>query len=200
MNATLTVTLRLAALAALATLAACIQAEEIDPMMKQAKYKAYAPNPMFADGRAMRTPPANTIAREKRLGMTALISGVDKSGKTITNFPLTLTPGHLATGRAKYNVHCAVCHGLAGDSKGLVSNQMSLRAPPSLHEKVALTNGHLYEVIANGFGLMGGYAPDLTVEERWATVAYVRALQTTRLGKLDDVPPAIRAQLEKETP
>lgn len=200
MNAALTKTTLLAALAALGLTSACLQAEDIDPMMKQAKYKAYAPNPMFADGRAMRTPPANTIAREKRLGSTELVSGVDASGKTITNFPLTLTPSHLALGRAKYEIHCAVCHGLAGDSKGLVSNQMALRAPPSLHQKIALTNGHIYEVIANGFGLMGGYAPDLTVEERWAVVAYVRALQTTRLGKLEDVPAAARAELAKETP
>lgn len=200
MSTTLTTPARLAALAALALTSACLQAEEIDPMMKQAKYKAYAPNPMFADGRAMRTPPANTISREKRLGSTELLAGVDASGKTIIGFPFPLTPEHLETGRAKYAIHCAVCHGLAGDSKGLVSNQMALRAPPSLHEKVALTNGHIYEVIANGFGLMGGYAPDLTVEERWAVVGYVRALQTTRLGQLEDAPPAVRAGLAKETP
>ena len=192
--------LKAAAVAALGITSACIQAEEIDPMMKQAKYKAYAPNPMFADGRAMRTPPANTIPRERVLGSTELTQGVDASGKTITNFPLTLTADHLALGKKKYDIHCAICHGIAGDGKSLVSNQMALRPPPSFHEKVALTNGHIFEVIGNGFGLMGGYAADLTIEERWSVVAYVRALQTTRLGKLDDVPAAARAELAKETP
>lgn len=191
---------RLALLGLAALSAACIQAEEIDPMMKQAKYKAYAPNPIFADGRAMRVPPQNAIAREKRLGAPELVRGADAAGKTISHWPLPVTASLVELGRRKYDIHCAVCHGLAGDSKGLVSNQMALAAPPSLLTKGALTNGHIYEVIANGFGLMGGYAADLGVEERWAVVAYVRALQKSRSARLDDAPAEARAQLAKEGP
>ncbi|MBS2020998.1 MAG: cytochrome c [Deltaproteobacteria bacterium] len=177
---------------------ACVQAEDIDPMMKQAKYKAYAPSPMYADGRSMRTPPANTIPREKKVGNTELTDGVDAAGKTITGFPMHLDSHTLELGKKKFDIHCAICHGLAGDGVSLVGSQMGLRAPPNLHTKAALTNGHIYEVVKNGFGLMAGYGSDLNVDERWAVVAYVRALQRSQNSRIDDVPPAARGELAKE--
>ena len=188
--------LRLAAAAALLSGSlACIQQEAIDPMVKQAKYKAYAPNPFFADGRAMRTPPAGTVARVQQLGSTQLIRGVDERGVKISNFPLVLDRALLELGRKKYEIHCALCHGLAGDGQSLIASQMSLKTPPSLHERRQLVNGHIYEVVTNGYGLMAGYGVELSVEERWAVVAYVRALQRTETARLEDAPPAERALL-----
>ena len=188
---------RLARLAAAALLfgTACIQQEAIDPMVKQAKYKAYAPNPFFADGRAMRPPPGGTVPRERQLGSTQLIHGVDEKGAKISNFPLPLDRALLETGRKKYEIHCALCHGLAGDGRSLISSQMSLKTPPSMHERRHLLNGHIYEVVTNGYGLMAGYGVELSVEERWAVVAYVRALQRTETARLEDAPPAERALL-----
>ena len=174
--------------------------EDIDPMIKQAKYKAYAPNPFFADGRGMRQPVAGSVAREQTLGPTQLVLGVDEKGQAITNFPLPVTAPLLEKGRAKYNIHCAICHGIAGDGKSLVASQMSLKAPPSLHEKRAVTTGHLYKTIAEGFGLMGGYAAELSVEERWAVVAYVRALQRSQFARLDDATPEARTVLAAQAP
>jgi hypothetical protein len=184
-----------ALLALLGALSGCIQQEEIDPMVKQAKYKAYAPNPFFADGRAMRVPPGGTVPRERRLGSSALIHGLDDKGQPITGFPLPLTPELLKTGQKKFNIHCAICHGIAGDGQSLVASQMSLKAPPSLHERRNLTDGHLYEVVANGYGLMAGYGVELTIEERWAVVAYVRALQRSQDARLEDAPAEVRAHL-----
>ena len=182
-------------------LAAC-QQEAIDPMVKQAKYKAYAPNPFFADGRSMRTPPPGTVSRERQLGSTQLIRGVDEKGVNITNFPLPLDAALLDTGRRKYQIHCALCHGLAGDGKSLIASQMSLKTPPSLHERRQLVNGHIYEVVTNGYGLMAGYAVELSVAERWAVVAYVRALQRTQNARLEDAPAPERTVLaaQAETP
>ena len=175
-------------------LAAC-QQETIDPMVKQAKYKAYAQNPFFPDGRAMRPPPAGTVPRERQLGSPQLIRGVDEKGVKISHFPLKLDLGLLETGRNKYQIHCALCHGLSGDGKSLIATQMSLKTPPSLHQRRHLTNGHIYEVVTNGYGLMAGYGVELSVDERWAVVAYVRALQRSENARLEDAPPQERARL-----
>ncbi len=186
-------------LGSLAFATGCSQ-EDIDPMIKQAKYKAYAPNPFFADGRGMRPPVAGTVAREQTLGPAQLIRGVDEKGLDITNFPLPLTAQLLENGRKKYDIHCGICHGLAGDGMSLVASQMSLKPPPSLHTKRAVTNGHLYKTIAEGYGLMGGYAAELSVEERWAVVAYVRALQRSQFARLEDATPEARTVLAAQAP
>jgi mono/diheme cytochrome c family protein len=180
--------------------AGCVQSESIDPMMLQPKYKAYARNDFYLDGRAMRVPPANTIPRERVVGNLALTTGTDDQGKILTAIPVKLTHVLLLRGQAKFNIYCAICHGLAGDGKSLVASQMSLRPPPSLHERASQPVGHTYEVIANGYGLMPSYAADLTVEDRWAVVAYVRALQRSQAAKLSDAPPAVRRELSKESP
>jgi mono/diheme cytochrome c family protein len=188
-------------LSALAVIAAagCSQ-EDIDPMIKQAKYKAYAPNSFFADGRGMRPPVAGTVAREQTVGAPQLVHGADEKGVTVTNFPLPLTANLLAKGRKEYDIHCAICHGLAGDGKSLVASQMSLKAPPSLHEKRNVTSGHIFQVIGEGWGLMGGYSNELSVEERWAVVAYVRALQRSQHAQLSDAPPEVRKELAAAGP
>jgi len=166
--------------------AGCVQSESIDPMMLQPKYKAYARNDFYLDGRAMRVPPANTIPRERVVGNLALTTGTDEQGKILTAIPVKLTHELLLRGQAKFNIYCA--------------SQMSLRPPPNLHERASQPVGHTYEVIANGYGLMPSYAADLTVDDRWAVVAYVRALQRSQAAKLSDAPPAVRSELSKESP
>jgi mono/diheme cytochrome c family protein len=178
----------------------CVQSESIDPMMVQPKYKAYSRNDFFLDGRAMRTPPANTIPRERTIGNLALTTGADEKGTRVTAIPVAVTHDLLETGRNKFNIHCAVCHGLLGDGNSLVATQMSLRPPPNLHERTAQPVGHTYEVIANGYGLMPSYAAELSVDERWAVVAYVKALQRSQAARLADAPAEARARLEKESP
>ncbi|GAC1664346.1 MAG: cytochrome c [Steroidobacteraceae bacterium] len=190
----------LPALLAFALAAGCVQSESIDPMMVQPKYKAYARSDFFADGRAMRVPPANTIPRERVVGNLALTTGIDEQGKRLTKIPLKLTHELLARGQAKFDIYCAICHGEAGDGNSLVASQMSLRPPPSLHERASQPVGHTYEVIANGYGLMPSYSAELSVEDRWAVVAYVRALQRSQAAKLSDAPVTVRSDLSKESP
>jgi mono/diheme cytochrome c family protein len=105
----------------------------------------------------------------------------------------------LARGRARFDVTCAVCHGLLGDGESQVALSMSLRRPPSLHAYRDVPDGHLYRVITEGFGLMPSYGAELSVEDRWAVVAYVRALQLSQYAGLEQVPPDVRRKLEQET-
>jgi len=179
--------------------AACLQQEDIDPMTKQAKYRAYSKNPFFSDGRAMRTPPPNTVARERSV-VPQVAYGLDEKGQPVAVSPLVATPELMKLGQKQFDIHCAICHGATGDGHTLVSTQMSLKAPPNLIEKSKrdLPDGTIFNVITNGYGLMNGYAADLTTEERWAVVLYLRALQRSQSTVLADAPEEIRAELSKE--
>ena len=106
----------------------------------------------------------------------------------------------LQTGRKRFEIICATCHGLVGDGRSLVARNMSLRPPPSLHDYASRPDGYIYQVITRGFGLMPSYSAELPVEERWAVVAYVRALQLSQRSNLAASPPAVRARLQGEAP
>ncbi len=181
------------ALLALAALAAA-GCDVLDPMMVQQKVKTYRPSDFYEDGIAMRPAPAGAVAREE-LVAPELESGLGADGKPLARLPLPVTRELLALGQKRFDVVCGVCHGLVGDGDSLVARNMSLRPPPSLHLKVQNPDGWFYQVIAQGFGLMPSYASHLTVEERWAVVAYLRALQLSQRARIDTVPPAERARL-----
>jgi len=168
----------------------------LDPMMVQQKVKTYRPSDFYEDGIAMRPAPAGTVAREE-LFPPGVESGLGPDGKPLARLPLPVTRELLALGRHHFDVACAVCHGLVGDGESLVARNMSLRPPPSLHLKVQNPDGWFYQVIAQGFGLMPSYASHLTVEERWAVVAYLRALQLSQRARIDTVPPAERVRLQQ---
>jgi mono/diheme cytochrome c family protein len=191
--------MRAAALLACGTFAAaCADTTIVDPMERQPKARGFAVNPFFEDGRAMRTPPAGTIPRERIVQNPALTQG--RVGDTdVTEFPLPLTRALLETGHRKFDIYCATCHGLTGDGRSPVAANMSLRLPPNLQERKGMAVGHYYQVVANGFGLMPGYAAELTVQERWAVVAYLRALQISQGAPLAFAPPDERERLSKET-
>jgi mono/diheme cytochrome c family protein len=112
--------------------------------------------------------------------------------------PVRLDADLLALGRRKFDVHCATCHGVLGDGQSQVALNMSLRKPPSLHEYRSVPDGYIFQVITRGFGLMPSYAGDLSPHERWAVVAYVRALQLSQAASLQQVPPQIRQRLDRE--
>ena len=99
------------------TAAGCHPAD-IDPLDRQPKLKPYAASDLSPDGRAMRAPPAGAVPRERELA----------------GAPPPVTPALLALGRARFDVVCAPCHGLAGDGDSIVAGKMALRPPPSLHE------------------------------------------------------------------
>jgi mono/diheme cytochrome c family protein len=187
------------ALLALALLAACGDTTIFDPMERQPKARAFAANPFFDDGRAMRQPPPGTVPRERVVQNPALTRG-QVGDKDVTEIPLPLTRTLLDVGHRKFDIYCATCHGLIGDGRSPVAANMSLRLPPNLHDRTGMAVGHYYQVIANGFGLMPGYAAELSVEERWAVIAYLRALQLSQAAPLALAPPQERERLSKERP
>ncbi|HYG69052.1 MAG TPA: cytochrome c [Anaeromyxobacteraceae bacterium] len=171
----------------------------LDPMQQQQKVEAYEASEWFSDGLGMRRPPVGTVQYRKPLD-PVLAQGLGRDGRPVQAIPVSVDEKLLARGRTRFDVHCAVCHGVLGDGESQVALNMSLRRPPSLHleQYRGVPDGYLYGVVTNGFGLMPGYGAELSVEDRWAVVAYVRALQLSQNAPLDLLPPEERARLEKE--
>jgi mono/diheme cytochrome c family protein len=188
-----TTTARLAALSLLA-LAAC---PRLDPMQRQQKYKAYQSSEYFDDGIAMRQPPDGTVPFRSTVD-PAVGTGLGPDGKPLAVSPLPFTAASIARGRARFGVYCAVCHGVLGDGESQVALNMSLRKPANLHTYREVPDGYIFRVITHGFGLMPSYAAQLPPEDRWAVVAYVRALQLSQYASLEQLPAEARARLEKE--
>ena len=184
----------LLAVAAVVLLGGC---DVLNPMLRQPKPKPYRPSAHDADGIAMRPPPAGTVAVGAAVA-PEIAGGVGPDGKALARIPVQVTPELLAVGRKRFEINCAVCHGLLGDGDSLVAKNMAQRPPPSLHQRVMLEDGHYYQVITAGFGIMPSYASALTVEERWAVVAYVRALQLSQRARLEQAPPDVRSLLESQ--
>ena len=171
-------------------------------MDNQPKFKAQSRNPMFADRRAMRPPVAGAVARGETLGEPALMSG--KIGQDwVETIPVEVDRALLNRGHERFDVYCSPCHGLAGFGDGMVAKradelQEGTWTPPSSFHSDLLRKravGHLFNTISNGIRNMPAYGPQIPVEDRWAIVAYVRALQRSQNATVDDVPPDIRAQL-----
>ena len=181
-----------------ALLAACGDTTLFDPMERQPKFRAFSSNSQFEDGRAMRQPPAGTVPRERQTMHPEITAGRDRTGKVVDAIPIPVTRQMVEAGRTKFEIHCAICHGLVGDGVSLVATQMSLRPPPNLHQIRNPGPGHIFQVISEGFGLMASYAPELTPEERWQVVAYVEALRRSQSATLADAPPDIQQKLRAE--
>ncbi len=179
--------------AALLALAGC---EVFDPMWTQQKVKTYRENTFWSDGLSMRPPPAGTLAREEVLA-PEVATGRGPDGKVLTRIPVPLSRAFLERGRTRFDVQCAVCHGHLADGQSLVARNMSLRPPPNLLARAAQPDGWYFQVMSEGFGLMPSYASVLTAEDRWAIVAYLRALQLSQSVKVADRPAAERARFEE---
>jgi mono/diheme cytochrome c family protein len=174
-------------------LAAC---PRLDPMWTQPKVKAYRTSDFYADGLAMRDPPAGTVPFGPVVD-PAVATGLTPDGQLLATMPVALSADLLVRGRRQFDIYCAACHGVLGDGQSQVAMNMSLRKPANLHDYRGVADGHIYQVITNGFGLMPSYATQLSVQDRWAVVAYVRALQLSQHAAVDQVPPEARPQLEK---
>lgn len=172
----------------------------LDPMKRQPKFKAYSQNLAYRDGRAMREPVAGTVPREITYSDPALSGGDADAGFFVERIPVVVDRPLLERGRDRFNINCMPCHGTAGDGDSIVARKMLLRSPPSLltDDIRALPDGKIEEVIRAGYGLMTGYEDQLTSRDRWAVVAYVRALQASQRAPLDEAPQAERTRLMSE--
>jgi mono/diheme cytochrome c family protein len=168
-------------------------------MSNQPKYDPLEPSDFFADGMSARPRIAGTVARGELaidgFLATGKINAADGDG-----FPFVINAAVMDRGQERFNIYCSVCHGRAGDGNGMIPSR-GFRHPPSFHTD-ALRNaktGHFFDVMTNGFGSMPPYNVQVSVNDRWAIIAYIRALQLSQNGTIDDLPPAQRAQLTSST-
>ena len=165
-------------------------------MQDQPKYKPQRPSEFFADGRDGRPEVDGTIARGELNEDTAYYNGKDAAGKDVDAFPIAVDKAVIARGHQRYDIYCAPCHGRLGNGMGMIV-QRGFKQPPSYHID-RLRNapvGHFYDVITNGYGAMLNYAQQLSVRDRWAVVAYIRALQYSQKATMNDLPAEAQARI-----
>ncbi len=159
-------------------------------MANQPRQNPLSPSTVFNDGRSERPIADNTVVRGS-VEDDALFTP-----KESNTFPLPLTPELLARGQDRYNIFCSPCHGLQGDGQGMVTLR-GMKHPPSYHQERVRNepNGYFFDVITNGFGAMNGYSAQLNPHDRWAIVAYLRALQLSRNAHVAELPANLREKL-----
>jgi len=179
----------LAALLLAAGFASC------DNMKHQETVRPFEASAFFHDGASARHPPAHTVARGEPAPNDPVATGL-KDGVPLAEIPLPLTHDFLKRGRERFNIFCAACHGEDGFGRGIVA-LLGFPAPPSYQEPWLLKApaGHFFTVITHGIGRMYPLADRIEPRDRWAIVAYVRALQRSQHATLGDVPPDQRQQL-----
>jgi len=159
-------------------------------MANQPRQNPLSPATFFPDDRSARPLIDNTVVRG------ALAEDDLFVPKESNAFPLPLTRELLERGKDRYAIFCTPCHGLQGDGMGMVTLR-GMKHPPSYHQDRLrnVPNGYLFDVITNGFGAMNGYAAQLAPRDRWAVVAYLRALQVSRNAHVADLPASLREKL-----
>jgi mono/diheme cytochrome c family protein len=167
-------------------------------MHDQPKFRGLRPNPFFSDGRSARPAIPDTVARGDLGEDDALASG-KKDGVYVASLPVPLDRALLARGRERFDIYCSPCHSPLGDGRGMVVRR-GFSPPPSFHipRLREAPPGYFFDVISHGFGRMQDYSAQIAVTDRWAIVAYVRALQLSQDAPLSDVPAEERARLEQE--
>lgn len=168
-------------------------------MVDQQKYMPQSESRYFADGRSQRLPPEHAVPWGRKAERAdPEFATADADLFELKKMPLAMDRALLVRGREKYAINCAVCHGLSGKGDGIVT-KYGLVPPPSYHsDRIReMPDGEFYKVITLGKGKMGSYADKLAREDRWAVIAYVRALQRAQNAKLEDVPEEARKELSK---
>jgi mono/diheme cytochrome c family protein len=169
-------------------------------MDRQPKLRPEKPNLFFADGMGSRLPVPGTIARGAPYEATPINTGKNKDGTFVEANPLPINAQLLARGQERYQINCAPCHGAVGDGKGITS-KYGVGPIANLHDEriIRQLDGELFNTITVGSktGLMSPYGAQVPIADRWAVVAYVRALQLSRLGSIGEVPADRRATLKK---
>jgi len=166
-------------------------------MQDQPKFIPLRPTDFFGDGRSARPLVEGTVARGQLRQDKSFYTG--KAGdKPVDTFPFALTREMLKRGQERFNIYCSPCHDRIGTGLGMIVRR-GFRRPPSYHidRLRQVPPGYIYDVITNGFGAMPDYAAQVAPRDRWAIVAYVRALQFSQNARVAELPPGVRAQLPK---
>lgn len=184
--------------------------EVFPDMDRQLKLRPQTPNGFFANGLSSQGYVEGTVPQTpaQHVGDQDVFRFQDHPYNTgrvpgTTNFvelnPVPVTSALLERGQQRFTIYCTPCHGAQGDGNGITKKIGAMLTVGNLHDQriVALTDGELFNTISNGKSLMQGYAAQIPIEDRWAIVAYLRALQLSRLGLESDLSPELRAKLKK---
>lgn len=166
----------------------------------QERFDPQEANPFFADNRSMRPPVPGTVARGTLREDVAFYEGRTEGGSFVEEMPLPTTRELLTRGQSRYNIFCAPCHGGAGDGEGIITTGGYGYTPaPTYHSDRLrdVADGYLYDTIANGVRTMPSYGHQVPPADRWAIVAYIRALQRSQYASPEDVPAGIRSDVER---
>jgi mono/diheme cytochrome c family protein len=178
-------------------------------MDRQAKLRPQEPNHFFANGVSSQLPVAGTIARGEPIQTTdGAVYGFEDSPVNTgfvtgtTNFvelnPLPITVEVIQRGHERFDIYCAPCHGKLGDGNGITKKIGAMPAVANLHDKriVEMTDGEIFNTVTHGKGLMGAAGPLMPTQDRWAAIAYLRALQLSWLGSTNDLTAEQKAGLK----
>ena len=166
-------------------------------MHDQSKFIPLRPSTFFEDGRSERPLIEGTVARGHLDDDVAFYTGMGADGKPVDTFPFPVTREVMDRGQQRFNVYCAPCHDRTGSGNGMVVRRGYKQPPSYWSEDVRkIPAGQIYDVINRGFGAMPDYSAQIPPSDRWAIVAYIRALQYSESASLDDVPPEQRSRLE----
>jgi mono/diheme cytochrome c family protein len=159
-------------------------------MAQQPKNRPLSPSNFFTDGRSERPLVENTVARGSYADEALFVA------KDSNSFPLPVGQELLERGEGRYKIFCTPCHGLQGDGNGMVAMR-GMKHPPTFHQDRLRQspNGYFYDVVTNGFGAMYGYSAQIPPRDRWAIIAYVRALQLSRNIKAAELSPEQREKV-----
>jgi mono/diheme cytochrome c family protein len=182
-------------LAASLSLIACQQ-----KMAEQPRYEPLQKSSFFEDQRASRPLVEGTVARG-HLDADELLATGKSGGQPAAAFPFPVNRQVLLRGQQRYDIFCSPCHDRVGKGQGMIVRR-GYRPPPSLHiERLRVApSGHFFDVITHGFGVMPDYAAQISARDRWAIVAYVRALQLSQNAAIGDVPESERRALLENKP
>ena len=176
----------------------------------QYKLRPQTPNGFFANGMSSQPHVPGTVPRSQpimtRTGLvypyqdapvnTGFVTGTTNYVETN---PLPITAELLARGRQRFTINCTPCHGQLADGTGITKRVGAMAVVANLHDKriVEMGDGEIFNVITHGRGLMGAYGPNVTVPDRWAIIAYLRALQLSQLGSVADLPQPMQGNFKK---
>jgi mono/diheme cytochrome c family protein len=175
----------------------------------QQRFEEQEANPFFADDAAMRLPVAGTVARGRlRTTQNAdFLLGRTSGGDFVAQVPVPVTEALLVRGQERYNIYCSVCHGRAGDGRGVImvgngGQGYGYTPAPTYHSDFLRTvpDGYLFDVITNGVRSMPSYGFEVAPADRWAIVAYLRALQRSQNAGAEDVPAPELERLQTANP
>jgi cytochrome c553 len=167
-------------------------------MQRQENVHAFTPSRHFSDDSSARIPPAHTVSRSDAALDDPTLTGL-RDGRPLGAFPITLTRDFILRGGNRYGIFCADCHGSDGDGYGIIVARGFPRPASFFDNQVkGAPAGAIFREISKGSGVMYGFSDRLSVSDRWAIVAYIRALEKSRSATLAEVPENERFRLAEK--